>query len=241
VTLLASVLVTAVVWAISLMPSVRLRAFVYSLPLPMTLVLAVTGISVDGSQFIGVALLVAFVGLVSFLHERCGWHILLADLGGIAGYVALSAVIGLLPTPPVVRTIVAIAGGWLVAVLVLQPWRVAGEPARPGRRLHPVAKLGVVFAAALLTTQVAALIRGLVVTFPYSGVLVVIETRHHLADFSRQFTLSSLGLVAFLVGFHCAQGHGRMMALVVAWTGYGVAVTLLTVAGALLAREEHLA
>jgi hypothetical protein len=64
----------------------------------------------------------------------------------------------------------------------------------------------VVFAAALLTTQVAGLIRGFVVTFPYSGVLVVIETRHQLADFSRQFTLNSLGLVAFLVGFHFAQG-----------------------------------
>jgi hypothetical protein len=48
-------------------------------------------------------------------------------------------------------------------------------------------------------------------------------------------------LVAFLAGFQFTQGHGRVTALVAAWAGYGVTVALLAAAGALLAREEHLA
>jgi hypothetical protein len=93
------------------MPSVRLSAFVYSLPLPITLVLAVTDIHDDGTQLIGVALLVAFVGLVSVLRRRFDWPILLADLGGLAGYVGIGAAFGILPT-----------------LLIGRPWQLYRQP-----------------------------------------------------------------------------------------------------------------
>ena len=84
-------LVTALVWAVSLLRSVRLRAFVYSLPLPMTLALLTTGYRVDGSHLIGVVGLNLFFVLVTVAHHRLRWPILLADLAGVAGYVALGA------------------------------------------------------------------------------------------------------------------------------------------------------
>jgi hypothetical protein len=238
-TLLASILVTAVVWTVSMMPSVRLRAFVYSLPLPITLVLAATDVRVDGSLFLGVALLVAFFGLVALFHEGFGWPILLADLGGLAGYVGISALIGLLPPLPIVPALAAVSALWALTVAVLRPWRAADTPVRPARRTPAIGKLVVVFAAALLTTQLGALLRGLVVTFPYSGVLVVIETRHQLAAFTRQFAMNSIGLVTFLGGFALLQDLDRAVAMAAAWAAFGVTAALVTLVSHRLSRRHH--
>jgi hypothetical protein len=239
VTLLACLLVTAVVWAVSLMPSVRLRAFVYSLPLPITLVLAATDIHADGTQLIGVALLVAFVGLVSVLHKRFDWPILLADIGGLAGYVGISAAFGLLPTLPTGLALTAVSVAWVIAVALLKPWHTMHMPIQQTQRLPAIAKLAIVFAAALLTIQVAALLRGLVVTFPYSGVLVVIETRHHLSNFSKQFTMNSLGLIAFLTSFILIQDHNRTVALATAWIAFAATTALLTLTSNQLKPRDH--
>ena len=65
-TLSAVLLVTAVVWAVSVIRSVRLRALVYSLPLPMTLALVTTDHRVDGAQVLGV------LGLNLFFVTRGG-------------------------------------------------------------------------------------------------------------------------------------------------------------------------
>jgi hypothetical protein len=232
VALLTSALVTLVVWTVSMVPSVRLRAFVYSLPLPMTLVLATTDVRVDGAQFVGMVGLVGFFGVVSVLHERLGWPILLADLGGVAAYLAFGAVLGALPTPPAAWAIGTTVLVWAVLVAVLRPWRPVAEPVRRRRRLHPIATLGLVFTAALVVTQLAGLVRGLVVTFPFSGVLVVVETRRQLSAFTRQVVFHGIGLVAFLAGCLAAQEHGRVVALLAGWVAFGLTAAVLAVAAA---------
>ncbi|MBM0278517.1 hypothetical protein, partial [Micromonospora tarensis] len=84
-------LVTALVWAVSVIRSVRLRALVYSLPLPMTLALISSGHRVEGAQLLGVLGLNLFFVTVVLTHRRLRWPILLADGAGIAVYLALSA------------------------------------------------------------------------------------------------------------------------------------------------------
>lgn len=236
---LTSALVALVVWVVSLMPSVRLRALVYSLPLPMTLVLATSGVAVDGSQFVGMVGLVGFFGLVAVLHQACGWPILLADLGAVAGYVAFGVAAAALPTPPAAAAVTGAVLGWAVLVAVLRPWRAHREPVRaPRQRLPRLAKLGLVFATALVITQLVGLLRGLVVTFPYSGVLVVMETRHQLSTFARQVAYQSLGLVAFLAGCYAAQRHGTVVALLVGWAAFAVTAAALNGVSALLASRR---
>ncbi|MEK8110182.1 hypothetical protein NKG94_49460 [Micromonospora sp. M12] len=73
---------TAVVWAVSVIRSVRLRALVYSLPLPMTLALVSTDHRVDGAQLLGVLGLNLFFVTVAVTHHRLRWPILLADGAG---------------------------------------------------------------------------------------------------------------------------------------------------------------
>ncbi|RLP86973.1 hypothetical protein [Micromonospora sp. CV4] len=231
-TVSAVLLVTAVVWAVSLIRSVRLRAFVYSLPLPMSLALVSTGHRVEGAQLLGVLGLNLFFVVVAVTHHRLCWPILLADAAGIAGYVAFSA--GLLAVPvPFAPALVGTVALWALAMLLLRRRHPAPEPAAPvtgahsGRRLPAPVKLLVILLGATLTGLLGELLRAMVVTFPYSGVLVAVESRRDLVAFTRHFARNSLALVAFLAAYHRWQDGPPVAALAAGWVAFAL------VAGAL--------
>ncbi|MEH0822614.1 MULTISPECIES: hypothetical protein [unclassified Micromonospora] len=225
----AVLLVTAVVWAVSVIRSVRLRAFVYSLPLPMTLALVTTDHRVDGAQLLGVLGLNLFFVTVALTHHRLRWPILLADLAGVAAYVALSAGLLAVPVPfgPALAGTVVL---WLLAMAVLRRRARVATPAPTGARrdgLPAPAKLAVIFAGAMLTGLLGQLLRGMVVTFPYSGVLVAVEARRELVDFSRHFARNSLALVGFLTAYHHLQDGPPALALAGGWAAFAVLATAL--------------
>ena len=235
-TVSAVLLVTAVVWAVSVIRSVRLRALVYSLPLPMTLALVSTDYPVNGAQVLGVLGLNLFFVTVAVTHQRLRWPILLADGAGIAVYVALSA--GLLAVH--IPFEAALAGTlllWLAAMLWLR--RSAGPRAAPAADepaavaetrpdgLPALLKLVVIFFGAILTALLGAVLRGMVVTFPYSGVLVAIEARRQLSEFSRHFARNSLALVAFLCAYHYLQDVSSAVALGGGWAAFAVVAVVL--------------
>ncbi|MBM0234437.1 hypothetical protein JNW91_22920 [Micromonospora sp. STR1_7] len=230
-TLSAVLLVTAVVWAVSVIRSVRLRALVYSLPLPMTLALISTGYRVDGPQVLGVLGLNLFFVTVAITYRRLRWPILLADGAGIAVYVALSA--GLLAVR--VPFEVALAGVlvlWLAAMLLrrrARPHVTVTEPPTAGRPggLPPLLKLVVIFVGAVLTTLLGAVLRGMVVTFPYSGVLVAVEARRQLHEFSWHFARNSLALVGFLTAYHYLQDVSPAVALGAGWAAFALVAAVL--------------
>jgi hypothetical protein len=224
-TLVTGLVVTVVVWAVSLVRSVPLRALIYSLPVPITVVLVTTRIPVDARQLAGVVLLNVFVAAVAGLHHRLRWPILVADLAGVAVYVAASWALlraGPLPFLPVLA---ATTGLWLL----LAAWRrprarppAAERPALPGP-----GKLLVLAAGALLMVGLGGLLAGMVVTFPYSGVLVVVETRRDLMEFRAHFARNSLALLAFFTAYHLAQGVSRLAALAAAWAAFVCCALLL--------------
>ncbi|MFG2100861.1 hypothetical protein ACGFJ5_09675 [Micromonospora echinaurantiaca] len=260
-------LVTAVVWAVSLLRSVRLRAFVYSLPLPMTLALLTTGYRVDGSHLIGVVGLNLFFVLVTVAHHRLRWPILLADLAGVVGYVALGAAL-LAVSVPFVPALAGTVLLWLLAALLLRrhpppaapapddpersappddPERSAppddperraapGDRAAPlerdgdeaaGERLPALAKLALILGGAVSTGLLGQLLRGLVVTFPYAGVLVAVEVRRELPAFCRHFARNSLALVGFLTGCWLCQDLSAAAGLAAGWAGFALTAAVL--------------
>ncbi|MDO3703390.1 hypothetical protein Q3W71_17090 [Micromonospora sp. C28SCA-DRY-2] len=224
-------LVTAVVWAVSLLRSVRLRAFVYSLPLPMTLALLTTGHRVDGSHLIGVVGLNLFFVLVTVAHHRLRWPILLADLAGVAGYVALGAAL-LTVSVPFVPALAGTVLLWLLAALLLHrhpapPTTERVSDGAPGERLPALAKLSLILGGTVLTGLLGQLLRGLVVTFPYAGVLVAVEVRRELPAFCRHFARNSLALVGFLTGHWLAQDLSAAAGLAAGWTGFALTAAAL--------------
>ncbi|MFF0231068.1 hypothetical protein [Micromonospora sp. NPDC005254] len=265
-TLSAVLLVTAVVWAVSVIRSVRLRALVYSLPLPMTLALVSTPYGVGGAQVLGVLGLNLFFVTVAVTHQRLRWPILLADGAGIAVYVALSA--GLLAVDiPFEEALGATLVLWLAAMLLLRRrarTRVASATAAGGADaaaageadaaaageadaaaagdadsraetpaegrpdgLPALLKLLVIFVGAILTAVLGAVLRGMVVTFPYSGVLVAVEARRQLVEFSGHFARNSLALVGFLTAYHYLQDVSSAVAVGSGWAAFAVVATAL--------------
>ncbi|MFE9914887.1 hypothetical protein ACFYPG_06970 [Micromonospora sp. NPDC005553] len=242
----AVLLVTAVVWAVSVIRSVRLRALVYSLPLPMTLALVSTGYRVDGAQLLGVLGLNLFFVTVAVTHHRLRWPILLADGAGVGVYVALSA--GLLAVPvPFEAALAGMLVLWLAAMLLLRrrarshaSTPATGRPATVGSAaavetssavrpegLPALLKLVVIFVGAILTALLGAVLRGMVVTFPYSGVLVAVEARRELREFSRHFARNSLALVGFLTAYHYLQDVSSAVALGAGWAAFALVATAL--------------
>jgi hypothetical protein len=247
----AALAVTAVVWAVTLIRSVRLRALVYSLPLPMSLVLLGGPGRVDGTQVIGVALLVGFFAVVTAVHARLGGHILLADALGILAYVGVAAAVARVGPIPFLPALAAVCLSWLAvqAGRRLVPGRDAGRAAsyterdtgrqardgspavaRPGLA-GALGRLVLVCAAALLTVGLGGLLSGLVVTFPYSGVLVAVEARRHLGEFTGHFARTSLALVAFLAGYRLAQDAGTWPGLAAGWAAFSVTAAALHLTG----------
>ncbi len=226
--LAAILLVTVVVWAISLIRSVRMRAFVYSLPLPMTLALATTEFSVDGAQVLGVVGLNLFFLTVTVLYHQLGWPIAVSDVLGIAVYVATSALLLVAAPVPFVPALIGTLVLWGAVILVLRRRRVVPSPVDATQDgLPALAKLLVIFVGAILTVLFGQLLQGMVVTFPYSGVLVAIETRRNLVEFSRHFSRNSLALVAFMAGYYLLQNNQEVVALAGAWATFAVTAFLL--------------
>lgn len=223
--LVAAVTVTLTVWVVSLIRSVRWRALVYSLPIPITMMSIATPFHVDGGELLGVVALNAFFVVVAVLHVRVGLHIVVADLAGVLVYLGLSRLIAVfepLPLPPVLAVVGAL---WAVATVLFPPG--PDEAAGPATRLGPMAKLGAAAGGSLLMVAVGRHLKGLVVTFPYSGVLVVLETRHDLERFTRHFTRNSIGLVAFFTACHLLREQGRPAALAAGWLAHALCATAL--------------
>jgi len=225
----AVLLVTAVVGAVSVIRSVRLRALVYSLPLPMTLALVTTGYGVDGAQVLGVLGLNLFFVTVALTHQRLRWHILLADGAGIGVYVVLSAGLVAVDVPfevALAGTLVLWVAGMLLRRRRARPVTVTTDGSASTGLPVPL-KLVVIFVGAILTALLGAVLRAMVVTFPYSGVLVAVEARRQLFEFTAHFARNSLALVAFLTAYHYVQDVSTAGALGAGWAAFAVVAAAL--------------
>lgn len=232
-TLASCLAVTAIVWTISLIRSVRLRAFVYSLPIPITLVLVLTGVTVDGAQLIGVVALNLFFCVVAVLHHRYGWNILVADAAGIATYVLLGALVARVDRWPLVPTLAVVLGTWVaVNLAIVLRGKASTRSTAPSAGRSKLVKLLIALSGSLLTGLLGNLLHGLVVTFPYAGILVAVESRAVLPEFARYFARNSLGMVVYLVTYATMRGLPMGVAIAGSWAAFllcGLALNLRNV------------
>jgi hypothetical protein len=183
----------------------------------------------------GVVLLVLFFVVVSWLHHKTRMPIVVADVGGVVAYVGLAAGVATFPPLPFAPTLAVVLGVWAAANLGIwgwarrrhEEWPRATVAGGSENGLGPVRRLLVVFVGSAAAVAFGGLLSGLIVTFPYSGVLVAIESRRSLPTFTRLFALNSLGLVAFMSAYYAFSEHGSGVALAVAWVAFSVTVLLL--------------
>ena len=239
-TILSAAVIAVVVWAVGLIGPTRWRAVVYALPVPITAVMASTDLSVDARTLLGVGALCAFIVAVTWLHDRLGWPVLLADAAAALLYVGLGALIARLPALPFWPVAGALVVVWVATAAAVLARPGVARPVVPQRRSVPgsLLKLAGVFGAALAMVALGGVLRGLVVTFPYSGVLVVVDARDRLPSFARHFLLASPGLLLFLVGFHAGEGWGRPAAIGAGWVATLAGALVLAPLNRLLSRRE---
>jgi hypothetical protein len=227
VTLITSLLITLTVWAVSTIRSIRWRSLVYSLPLPISLALITTSAKVDGSQIWGVVALNLFFSIVALIHVRWGWPILVADALGVVAYIGLSITVAAFAPIPFWPSLLAVIVLWISAIFLI-PLNGHDTPARPEQQWPgSLVKLSSVFGASLLMVAIGNLLKGFVVTFPYSGVLVAIETRHDLGDFTRHFARNSISLIAYFTGCYVARDRGETIAITAGWVAFALCAAAL--------------
>lgn len=221
----AVVAITAVVWGVMSVRSPRVRAILYSLPIPMTLALAVGPSTGEGGQYLGVVLLVVFMYAVALLEPRLGrtWSV----IASLLAYVAIGAAVHrwvALPAGVAFGTsTVALGVIWL-----LKRRRRTHAFEAPGRERPGALEYLAVPAVTAGTWALGSVLGPFLVTFPYSGVPTALAIRSGRVVFAESFADQAWLLLGFLGMYHSlARGLPQWAALVFAWVAFVLGTALI--------------
>ena len=227
--LFTSIAIIAVVWAVSSVANGPLKALIYSFPIPISMVLLTTNPTMSGRQIIGIVILVCFFYIVGALVSH-NVSPLISVIAGVIYYFLASAIIQLLPPPELTPTLGLVFVMWLV--LCFKLWRgVVTTKSIPSKQAPPgakIAKYSLFVGVTISMVYLGQLLGGLMVTFPYSGVLVSYDLGKNAMRFARQFTVTSVNLIIFLATYsYCLEVIPQWEALLFAWLAFGISSVLL--------------
>lgn len=230
--LIMAMAIAVTIVVISLVRSPILKAVIYGLPIPITLALIASQKGVDTSHIVGLFLLTSFLWLVNWLKGK-GVNIFVADMFSAVVYVVVGYVL----------TRLDLEKDWLfwsfsaayfflwLAFMFLFPRGIVLEAGRK-EKVDVVIKGAVVFSVATLLLTLKDLLRGIVVTFPFSGVFTVLEMRNQLHVLSREFTRNSIAILAFFIAIYLTTtSFGPYLAIVVGWVVYLIALRTVLLIG----------
>lgn len=203
--LLLVVYVSALVVAAGTFPNSRVRATLYSLPLPMSGVILSTGMAVGSQQVLGVGLLTLFFFLSYLATRRLGpW---LGVASGLAGYLIAGTMLASWDPQPFMA-VLAVA---ILAWLALAAWTALGRGLGGFPRVMELGlvRVLVIVAGASLGVGLANALAGFLVTFPFAGVVVALDNRESLKSFAMNFAVfGAPGLLAFVAAVHFGMQYG---------------------------------
>lgn len=196
VNLVSAAAIGTIIFVMSLLKSGYLKALVYSLPIPITIALVATNGRINTSNVIGLALLTLFLWSVYWLVKR-RMNIYLADIAASALYIGLGyGAIKLIHIPFIISVIIYL----LVWIIFTVTHKHRNEQSiKLVSKLPPLTKLPIVTALAFLLLSLKNLLAGVVVTFPYSGVFAVVESRSTLLTLAATFTRNSIAILAMFI------------------------------------------
>jgi hypothetical protein len=237
--------IIVVVLVVSRISSTRLRAVTYSLPIPMTLVLiSSANKDVSGLHLLGVVDLVFFFFVISAITKYTRLVPLARVVLAVISYIAVATVLAYyVPHPHFPATATCVVGAWLIFSIMLA-CRFGALTSEPGddaelethTRWDWTVRIATVTAATFAMVGLASLVKGLAVTFPYSGTLVAFSLGRSANRFAIHFTVQSIALIAFISGYFGAQQAGTDVALRIGtgWAAFAVAATAVQLTRAML-------
>jgi hypothetical protein len=224
--------VTGMATAIAYIRPPRIKAVVYTLPLPFLAASFASPVPVDATHALGMFSILAFLTLTMLARHRWRWPILAAEALGLTAFCAIGWVAGRW-MPDGDLAFWPTAAGTVAVLLVL---RFALPPVDdPGHRtsLPWFVKAPIILAVVLAVTAAREPLRGFMPTFPFVSLFAAYEARHSLRTLLRQFIRFCIGFEALLAAVrlmqHALPGEGwlwvRLLIGVAAGTGAYLLVT----------------
>ncbi|MFH1568148.1 MAG: hypothetical protein ABIL09_09130 [Gemmatimonadota bacterium] len=206
--------------AMAYVSSPRVKAVLYTVPVPFTIVTLSLGRPVGAMNVMAVVVLLLYIQGLRLLHQRAGVPIVPAIALALLGY----CVLGWLGARVVPTTPAAFWGGAAFTfALAVALW--LGMPARAEtahRTPLPVwVKLPVIFLVVLALLVVKQALQGFATLFPLVGVVGAYETRHSLWTLGRQVPVFMASIVPLMVVTYLLQDHlGLPLALAAGWAAF---------------------
>lgn len=223
---LFALVIGIVIAIIASVKSTKMKALIYSLPIPMTLALIATGGHVDTSHLLGLLLVALFLWLVTLLKSK-GIHIILADIVSAIAYVGAGYILVTYTDIPFFVAVIGYALLWLLFIVFYREKKFK-ESRKNSAKISPIIKFPIVSAVAFLLLNLKSLLSGVIVTFPFSGVFAVIETQNMLRTLSATFARNSLGILVFFVAMYLTDGLNLAVRLLIGWGVYLLVLKLIT-------------
>lgn len=210
--LLVAALLTAYVAGLSLVvgivPSTRLRAVIYSIPIPMSMLSLLGPELVDPDVIIGLIVNASFFWLVAFGDKR-GWWRWVSTAVAAGVYVATSWLVTGFTNSSLITAVALSALVWLVG----QHW-VRRVPVERVSAVAPVGmrRLVTVFVTAAAAVSMSGILGPFLVTFPYTGITMALTYPGSTVPFARSFWLNGLpALLGYGIGLVTAAQSGLPM------------------------------
>jgi hypothetical protein len=219
--IISAIAVGIIILIMALLKSGYLKALIYSLPIPITIALIATGGTVNETNIIGLFLLILYLWLMVFLVKR-GMNVYVADIVAVIAYVVVGYVAITYIKLPFEVTLIIYAIFW-VLYAILYRHKVSRE-VKSSKRLNPVVKFPIVTITSFILFSLKSYLSGVVVTFPFSGVFAVIESRGTLRTLAAMFTGNSIGILALFGVVYYLGSTNLVVKILAGWASYFVIV-----------------
>jgi hypothetical protein len=191
----SAVVLTAFVCAIAYVRSSRLKALIYSMPVPFTCAYLATALPINATYLAGLILVVGYNWAVCWLHIKLRVPLLVAIVASALAYFASGMQLRPIAGVPVWWIGAIGVVGWLLNLWLYRP---AMQPDHRGRTPWWL-KAPLIFVIAMAIYNATKLLAGAVGTFPYAGVFTSYEMRHSLRTLAGQFTINALGILSCML------------------------------------------
>lgn len=220
-TIIFALAITFVVVVIAGIANPKLRAAVYSLPIPITIVLIATGGNVNTTHLTGLIDVVIFFSVIWFLSKKLKLHIIWSIFIGILIYIFLGTLFKGLVEVPFILSYVTMTIVWLLYIFKFQ-LRINKDQykqliQKTTYKDH-IVRAGVVFSLASIIITIKSLLLGATVTFPYTGTFTGYVMRNQLPVLIAEICRNFFAIMTFFLTLWYFQPIiGLLSAIAIGW------------------------
>ena len=216
--ILSALIIGLIIAAIALVKNDRLKALIYSLPIPITATLIATGGEVNANHLIGLLLSNLFLWSV-FLLNRRRVNIFLSDVIATLAYIGVGYVLIQNVSIPFYWGLLIYLVIW-VLFLCLYRFRNVEAESSTASTIGAGGKFVIVSSFAFILLNLKNYLSSIIVTFPFSGVFAVVEGKNILEMLAVTFTRNSLAIAAMFAVLYILTDVPLGIRIAISWIVY---------------------